>query len=202
MGWKFINGPRSADHPLVCVDESSKQLVKETRTPIKMKPGQPWDNPGATIMNTSATALPISVYDVRSAEGWRCVKATDRHAAVDYARVLKELSDVRSPDAEKIVLVQDNLSTHAPAALHEAFPGRRSASTKQVTWHRGPPCYRPPRWPFNFKFHIGNTRQEEQATEKANVVSRDWNCSWLSRGDNTKCVNAFNGLNADCCRGH
>jgi DDE superfamily endonuclease len=47
---------------------------------------------------------------------------TDRHAAVDYAKVLKDLSDVHFPAAEKIVLVQDNLSTHTPASLYAAFP--------------------------------------------------------------------------------
>src|SRR5215475_13039946 len=54
-------------------------------------------------------------------EGWRHVKVTDRHTAVDYAHVLKELSDTRFPDAEKIILVQDNLNTHTPASLYEAF---------------------------------------------------------------------------------
>ena len=54
-------------------------------------------------------------------EGWRHVKVTDRHAAVDYAQVLKELSDTHFPHAEKIVLVQDNLNTHKAASLYEAF---------------------------------------------------------------------------------
>jgi hypothetical protein len=55
-------------------------------------------------------------------EGWRHVEVTDRHAAVDYAKVLKDLSDVRFPAAEKIVVVQDNLSTHTAASLYTAFP--------------------------------------------------------------------------------
>jgi hypothetical protein len=55
-------------------------------------------------------------------EGWRRVKVTDRHAAADFAQVLKELSDVDFPDAEQIQLVQDNLSTHTPASLYAAFP--------------------------------------------------------------------------------
>jgi hypothetical protein len=72
-------------------------------------------------------------------EGWRCVKVTDRHAAVDYARVLKELSDVRFPDAEKIVLVQDNLSTHTPAALYEAFPADEARRlVERFEWHYTP----------------------------------------------------------------
>ncbi len=55
-------------------------------------------------------------------EGWRHVKVTERRTAVDYAHVLKELSDVHFAKAEKIVLVQDNLNTHTPASLYEAFP--------------------------------------------------------------------------------
>ena len=53
-------------------------------------------------------------------EGWRHVKVTDRHTAIDYAHVLKDLSDMHFPNATKIVLVQDNLNTHKPASLYEA----------------------------------------------------------------------------------
>jgi hypothetical protein len=55
-------------------------------------------------------------------EGWRRVKVTDRHAAVDFAQMLKELSEVDFPDAVQIQLVQDNLSTHTAASLYAAFP--------------------------------------------------------------------------------
>src|SRR2546422_2796668 len=55
-------------------------------------------------------------------EGWRHVKVTDRHTAVDYARVLKDLSDIHFAHAKTIVLVQDNLSIHSKASLYEAFP--------------------------------------------------------------------------------
>ena len=55
-------------------------------------------------------------------EEWRTVKVTDRHAALDYAQILRELSDIHSPSATKIILVQDNLSTHKSASLYEAFP--------------------------------------------------------------------------------
>ncbi|TRL31740.1 hypothetical protein FM996_13200 [Methylosinus sporium] len=75
-------------------------------------------------------------------EGWRCVDVTDRHAAVDYAHVLRDLSDKHFPNAAKIVLVQDNLSTHTPASLYAAFPAteaRRLAerSKPQQTSRRG-----------------------------------------------------------------
>jgi hypothetical protein len=54
-------------------------------------------------------------------EGWRHVKITERRTAIDYAKVLRDLSDIQFPKAEKIVLVQDNLNTHTPASLYEAF---------------------------------------------------------------------------------
>src|SRR5258706_6514239 len=55
-------------------------------------------------------------------EGWRYAEVTDRRTAIDYAHILKDLSDVHFPRAKKIVLVQDNLNTHAKASLYEAFP--------------------------------------------------------------------------------
>ena len=72
-------------------------------------------------------------------EGWRCVKVTDRHAAVDYAHVLKDLSDTHFPGAAKIVLVQDNLSTHSPASLYAAFPAAEARRlAERFEWHYTP----------------------------------------------------------------
>ena len=72
-------------------------------------------------------------------EGWRRVKVTDRHTAVDYAQVLKELSDTHFPEAKKIVLVQDNLNTHKPASLYEAFPAAEARRlVERFEWHYTP----------------------------------------------------------------
>jgi len=72
-------------------------------------------------------------------EGWRHVEVTDRHAAVDYAHVLKDLSDKYFPNAKKIVLVQDNLSTHKPASLYEAFsPDEARRLVERFEWHYTP----------------------------------------------------------------
>jgi len=119
--------PRDPDRPLVCVDETSKQLIVETRAPIPQKPGQPARHDYEYQRNGVANLFVIFA----PLEGWRHVEVTDRHAAVDYARVLKELSDVHFPAAEKIVLVQDNLSTHTAASLYTAFPAPRSPSPRQ-----------------------------------------------------------------------
>ena len=72
-------------------------------------------------------------------EGWRHVEVTDRHTAVDYAHVLKDLSDTHFPKAKKIVLVQDNLNTHKPASLYEAFPAPEARRlVERFEWHYTP----------------------------------------------------------------
>ena len=72
-------------------------------------------------------------------EGWRHVECTDRHTALDYAQVLKDLSDTHFPDAKKIVLVQDNLNTHTPALLYQAFPAAEARRlAERFEWHYTP----------------------------------------------------------------
>jgi hypothetical protein len=72
-------------------------------------------------------------------EGWRHVEVTDRHTAVDYAHVLKDLSDTHFPKAKKILLVQDNLNTHKPASLYEAFPAPEARRlVEKFEWHYTP----------------------------------------------------------------
>ncbi len=72
-------------------------------------------------------------------EGWRHVKVTDRHTALDYAQVLKDISDTHFPDVSKIILVQDNLSTHKPASLYEAFPAEEARRlVERFEWNYTP----------------------------------------------------------------
>jgi len=113
--------PRDPDRPLVCLDETSKQLIAETRVPIPMKPGRPARCDYEYERNGTANLFMMFA----PLEGWRHVKVTDRHTAVDYAHVLKELADTHFADAKVIVLVQDNLNIHSKASLYEAFPGLR-----------------------------------------------------------------------------
>jgi len=110
--------PRDPRNPLVCLDEAVKQLISETRVPIPMKPGQPARYDYEYDRNGTANMFMIFA----PLEGWRRVKVTDRHTAIDYAHVLRELADVHFANAERITLVQDNLNTHKPASLYEAFP--------------------------------------------------------------------------------
>jgi hypothetical protein len=127
--------PRDPDYPLVCLDETLKQLIEETRVSIPAKPGKPvrydYEYRRHGTANLFMTFAPL--------EGWRHVTVTDRHTAVDYAQILKALSDTHFPKAKKIRLVQDNLNTHTKASLYEAFPpdeARRLAG--RFEWHYTP----------------------------------------------------------------
>jgi len=127
--------PHDPERPLVCLDETSKQMVAETRTPIPVQPGQKarydYEYERKGVANLFMIFAPL--------EGWRHVKVTDHHAAIDYAQVLKELSDTHFPGAAKIVLVQDNLSTHKPASLYEAFPAAEARRlSERFEWHYTP----------------------------------------------------------------
>ena len=71
--------------------------------------------------------------------GWRHIKVTDRHPAVDYARALKDLSDIHFPNAQKVALVQDNLNTHTKASLYAAFPADEAQRLgERFEWHYTP----------------------------------------------------------------
>ena len=127
--------PHDPDRPVVCVDETSKQLIAETRVPIPAKPGQPKRCDYEYERNGTANLFMMFA----PLEGWRHVKVTDRHTAVDYAQILKELSDTHYPNASKIVLVQDNLNTHKPASLYEAFPAEEARRlVERFEWHYTP----------------------------------------------------------------
>lgn len=126
---------RNPSRPLVCLDEATKQLVKETRIPLPMETGCPERVDYEYARNGTANLFMLFA----PLEGWREVKVTDRHAAADYAHLLKELSDIHFPDAAKIVLVQDNLNTHCPASLYRTFaPEEARRLVERFEWHYTP----------------------------------------------------------------
>jgi hypothetical protein len=110
--------PFDPRRPQVCMDEVSKQLVGETRAPIPAAPGQPerydYEYVRKGVANLFMFFEPLA--------GWRNVKVTERRTMVDWAEAVRELVDVHYPEAEKIVLVMDNLNTHDIGSLYEAFP--------------------------------------------------------------------------------
>ena len=117
--------------PLVCFDEGSKQLTKETRLPLPPRPGAvakydyEYERNGAG--NLFLCFAPL--------QAWRHVKVTARRTRVDFAHCMRDLVDIHFPQADKIVLVMDNLNTHKLASLYQAFPAADS----------------PPSWPPNWK---------------------------------------------------
>ena len=127
--------PHDPEYPLVCLDETSKQLIAETRVPIPAKPGQPVRCDYEYERNGTANLFMMFA----PLEGWRHVEVTDRHTAVDYAKVLKDLSDTQFRKAKKITLVQDNLNIHKPASLYEAFPAAEARRlVERFEWHFTP----------------------------------------------------------------
>ena len=109
--------PHDPKIPLVCMDESSKQHIKEARESIPMKPGQvekfdtEYERNGVSSLFMFFAPL----------EGWRNVAVTDTRTAIDWAHQIKWLVDEKYPHAEKIRLVMDNLNTHTKASLYKAF---------------------------------------------------------------------------------
>lgn len=103
--------------PVICMDESPKQLIKETRTPIERKPGydakEDFEYERCGVANIFMVNEPLA--------GRRYVKVTERKTKKDWALFIKEIADEHYPTAEKIRLVMDNLATHKAAALYDAF---------------------------------------------------------------------------------
>ena len=109
--------PYDKAHPLVCMDETSKQQLQEVRMPIAMRPGRKecYDNEYKRngVSNLFMFFAPL--------EGWRHVKVTDRRTKIDWAMAMRELADDHFAHAERITVVMDNLNTHGPASFYETF---------------------------------------------------------------------------------
>ena len=109
--------PYDPDYPVVCMDESCKQLIGEVRTPIPCKPGQPARFDDEYVRHGVAQIF----MEVEPLRGRRQVTVTERRARKDWARQIKQMLDDRYPEATKVRLVMDNLNTHNVASLYEAF---------------------------------------------------------------------------------
>ena len=123
--------PYDGKKPVVCLDEASKQLVGETVQPLPPEPGQPERFDYEYVRNGTANLFMLS----EPLAGWRHVLVTDRRTAKDFAEAVRWLAEDVYPDAERIVLVMDNLNTHKLASLYEAFPpeqARRIAERIEV----------------------------------------------------------------------
>jgi transposase len=114
--------PYDERFPQVCVDEMSKQLISETRIPLPMQPGQPecydYEYERHGTCNLFVACEPLA--------GQRYLSVTEHRTKQDFAQFIRDLVEVHYPSAEKIILVLDNLNTHTPAALYEAFPAAQA----------------------------------------------------------------------------
>jgi hypothetical protein len=122
-------------YPVVCMDECPKQLLRETRAPLPSAPGRParrdYEYERAGTANIFLFCEPLQ------ARRWVC--ATERRTRVDWAQQIKELVDLRYPDAARIVLVLDNLNIHSPASLYETFtPAEAKRLTQKLEIHHTP----------------------------------------------------------------
>ena len=114
---QLYHQPYDPLYPMVCFDESSKQLITEKRQPLPMKSGQvfryDYEYERQGVANLFMCFEPL--------QSWRHVEVTDRHTKVDFAHSMKMLVE-RYPNARQIQVVMDNLNTHKPSSLYEAFP--------------------------------------------------------------------------------
>jgi len=118
--------PYDPDRVLVCLDETSKQLIAETRVPIPMKPGRTARVDYEYERNGTANLFMLFA----PLDGWRHIKVTDRHTAIDYAQVLKDLADTHFPHKTTI---------HSKASLYEAFPPAEARRlVERFEWHYTP----------------------------------------------------------------
>jgi DDE superfamily endonuclease len=110
--------PYDPRRPQVCLDETSRQLLGQVHPALPVAPGQParqdYEYVREGVCNLFLVCEPL--------RGWRHVTVSDRRTRVDWAQCVRDLVDVHYPQAEKIILVEDNLNTHTPASLYEAFP--------------------------------------------------------------------------------
>ena len=109
--------PYDPDYPVVCMDESSKQLVGEVYEPIPCTPGHPKRMDDEYVRNGVAEIF----MEVEPLAGRRHIAITERRTRKDWAQQIKAMLDERYPDAMQVRLVMDNLNTHHIASLYETF---------------------------------------------------------------------------------
>jgi hypothetical protein len=121
--------------PVVCVDEGGKQLIGDVREPLPVRVGSPAKEDSEYARNGVANLF----LAFEPLAGRRVVEVTERRTAVDFARFVKHLLDVVYPAAAKVVLVTDNLNTHAAGSLYEAFgPAEARRLAERIEWHYTP----------------------------------------------------------------
>lgn len=127
--------PYDPEYPVVCMDESCKQMIGEVREPIPYAPGRPVRMDDEYIRNGVAEIF----MEVEPLAGRRHVAVTERRTRKDWALQIKEMLDERYPDAIKVRLIMDNLNTHSIASLYETFdPKEARRLTERLDIHYTP----------------------------------------------------------------
>ena len=127
--------PPDPARSVVCVDEAGKQLIGDIREPLPVRAGSPAKEDSE--YERHGTANLFMAFEPLA--GRRAVEVTDRRTAVDFARFIKRLLDDEYPDADRIVLVTDNLNTHCVGSLYEAFaPAEARRLADRIEWHYTP----------------------------------------------------------------
>ena len=109
--------PIDPRRPVVCLDETSRQVVADVRSPLPPLPGRPARHDPEYARHGVANLFLVT----EPLRGWRQVRVSAQRTRTDWAHCIKDLVDVRYPDVEQIVLVMDQLNTHSPASLYETF---------------------------------------------------------------------------------
>jgi hypothetical protein len=127
--------PYDPSKPVICVDEGGKQLIGDVREPLPVRPGSPAKQDSeykrGGMANLFMAFEPLA--------GWRHVQVTERKTSVDFATFLRDLSDRYYAKADRIVLVCDNLNTHSPVCLYDAFvPAEARRLAERFEWHYTP----------------------------------------------------------------
>ncbi len=139
--WRMEDGldlyaaPYDPRRPVVCFDEQPRQLIAEVRVPLPAAPGRPervdYEYRRQGTANLFLTSEPLA--------GWRHVAVTERRTSAEFAHQMRALVDVHHPDAERIAVVLDNLSTHSPAALYQSLPPTEARRIlKRLEFHYTP----------------------------------------------------------------
>jgi DDE superfamily endonuclease len=110
--------PYDPKRPVVCVDETFKQLIGETREPLPPRPGAVERYDHVYVRNGTASLF----LACEPLQGWRHIEVTEHRRRTDWAGFIRSLLEGRYREAEKLVLIMDQLNTHSPASLYEAFP--------------------------------------------------------------------------------
>lgn len=132
---ELYHQPYDAERPLICMDETNRQLVSETRVPIPASPGHvrryDYEYERRGVADVFVFTEPLA--------GWRFASVTERRTAIDWAQQIKTLLDVHYPKARVVRLVMDNLNTHCLGSLYEAFaPAEARRLAKRLEIHYTP----------------------------------------------------------------